>query len=156
MLRKLPILTAIAVAVVATALVAGVGRASAEPIIVLHPLAQPDLVVESVTTGATYQTVVTIKNLPASSGLTLAAGQFVVRLTQWSYVDCWMFCQTSGWIQDTAQSFYVSSLPAGAKVSFTFPTAWGDWVKVDVDPLNQVTERDETNNTYFNKPTYTY
>src|SRR5262245_16836911 len=157
MIRKLPMLAALAVANAATALLADVKSASAEPIIAFPTLAQPDLVVESVTTSPPYySTTITIKNL--NSGLTFAAGQFLVRVTSWYYVSCYMFCsQPSGFHQDgPGQGFYVWSLKAGETVSLTFPPVGSDWVKVEVDPLNQVAESNKNDNTYFGKPTYTY
>ncbi|MEN3010169.1 MAG: CARDB domain-containing protein, partial [Candidatus Bipolaricaulaceae bacterium] len=110
----------------------GAGRLEARP----QPLAQPDLVVDSITytpstpaVGATVGFTVVVRNQGNA-----AAGAFTVRL------------QGAGPAQDRS----VSALAAGASttLSFSLPlSASPETFTATVDALNQVAEGDEGNNT---------
>jgi hypothetical protein len=142
MIRKLLLLAA----TVAAVALLGVSEASADYYVIVQPTvptAKPDLVVSSVT-----PTTVTVKNVPdAAYSITATAGPFVVRVTSLTLYCSYGPCE---WVQNPTQLFYVPSLAAAATATLTMPSSvTANYVYLEVDPWQQVAERDETNNTYL-------
>jgi hypothetical protein len=141
MSRKLLVLVP---AVAAVALVVGADLASADDgIWRTPPVALPDLVISSVT-----PITVTVRNEPVNYYRpTATAGAFRVDVVRY-HIECWYaYCRS---VTDQTRSFEVSSLAAGVSVPLMFGSYndpyLTDRVAVYVDALNQVVERDETNN----------
>jgi hypothetical protein len=142
MSRKLLVLVP---AVVAVALVGAADRASADDVIWrTSPVALPDLAISSLT-----PITVTVRNEPVNFYRpTATAGAFRVDVVRY-HIECWYaYCRS---VADQVRTFEVSSLAAGVSVSLTYGSYsdpyLSDRVAVYVDALNQVAERDETNNT---------
>jgi hypothetical protein len=143
MIRKLLVVAATLTALTTLALAAGVGGASADSVIVqpIVPAAQPDLVVSNLN-SSTFS----VTNKPDYAyPTTAAAGTFRVHVDRW-----WKFCGLCSSVLPSLD-FTIAPLAPGATVTFCWATCGGVWslanaAHVTVDSLNQVPERDETNN----------
>jgi hypothetical protein len=146
MIRKL---LAVAATVAAVALVVGVSRASADSIVApptAVPTAQPDLVV----TGVTRSIVSVTNKRDAAYPTTATAGAFRVRVSRWHWGCALYNTFVCYWMTDPTVEFTLWWLPPDVTVTYKYApdAAYAEWVYVEVDPLEQVVERDETNNTY--------
>ena len=153
MIRKLLVVTAMLAALTALALAAGVAEAAADSVIVLPitPTAQPDLVVSGFQ-PSTF--AVTNKPDPAYP-TTAAAGTFRVHVDRWWRTCSWDHSTCAG-TSLPSYDFTISSLAPGATVTFCWAACGSYYVgfvanvaHVTVDSLNQVAERDETNNSFW-------
>jgi hypothetical protein len=143
MIRKLLVVAATLTALTTLALAAGVGEASADSVIVqpIVPAAQPDLVVSNLN-SSTFS----VTNKPDYAyPTTAAAGAFHVHVDRW-----WRYCGFCSYVLPSLD-FTIGSQAPGATYTFCWANCDGGWslanaAHVTVDSLNEVPERDETNN----------
>jgi hypothetical protein len=143
MIRKLLVVAATLTALTTLALAAGVGEASADSVIVqpIVPAAQPDLVVSKF-----WSSTFSVTNkLDYAYPTTAAAGPFRVHVDRW-----YRFCGLCSFPLPSLD-FTISSLVGGGTVTFCWTMCGEGWplanaAHVTVDSLNEVPERDETNN----------